>query len=54
MLSETEQARTLQMKQWFSSNLNYKLDWEEELDRRKQLGITGPEPIPHPTTSTST
>ncbi len=48
MLSETEQARGLQKTQIFERALEYKLDWEEELDRRKQLGTTGPEPIPHP------
>jgi hypothetical protein len=48
MLSETEHARGVQMKQLLDRSLNYKVDWEEELDRRKKLGITGPEPIPHP------
>jgi hypothetical protein len=48
MLSETEQARGLQKTQIFERALKYKLDWEDELDRRKQLGTTGPEPIPHP------
>jgi len=48
LLSDAEQARALQKKQWFDTALNYKLDWEDELDRRKQLGISGPEPLPHP------
>jgi hypothetical protein len=48
MLSETEQARGLQKMQRLETALNYKLNLELELDRRKELGITGPEPIPHP------
>jgi hypothetical protein len=28
--------------------ITYKVDWERELARREQLGITGPEPLPHP------
>jgi hypothetical protein len=26
----------------------YKVEWERELQRRARLGITGPEPLPHP------
>jgi hypothetical protein len=48
MLAEAERALGQQMKQWLETALNYKLDWEDELDRRKKLGLTGPEPIPHP------
>jgi len=29
---------------WF----NYKQEWEEELERRENLGILGKEPLPHP------
>jgi hypothetical protein len=32
------------LKTWFE----YKHYWEAELERRKQLGIDGPEPLPHP------
>ena len=32
----------------FEAALDYKLGWERELERRKQLGLTGPEPLPHP------
>ena len=28
--------------------IKYKFRWEEHLKRRKELGITGPEPLPHP------
>jgi hypothetical protein len=30
------------------SAIEYKLSWEGELERREKLGITGPEPLPHP------
>jgi hypothetical protein len=33
---------------YFSSALDYKEAWYKELRRREQLGITGPEPLPHP------
>jgi hypothetical protein len=33
---------------YFSTVLDYKDAWYKELRRREQLGITGPEPIPHP------
>jgi hypothetical protein len=32
----------------FEAALDYKLGSERELERRKQLGLTGPEPLPHP------
>jgi hypothetical protein len=32
----------------FDAVLDYKLKWDEELERRKRLGITGPAPLPHP------
>jgi hypothetical protein len=28
--------------------MKYKFRWDKELERRKKLGITGPEPLPHP------
>jgi hypothetical protein len=48
LLSDAEYARALQTKQRLDTALNYKLRWEDELDRRKRLGIEGPEPVPHP------
>jgi Family of unknown function (DUF5681) len=48
LLSDAEQARALQKMRQLETALSYKLNWEGELDRRKRLGITGPEPIPHP------
>jgi len=28
--------------------INYKVEWDRELERRKALGIVAPDPIPHP------
>lgn len=34
---------------YLQTAIQYKAGWDEELDRRKRLGITGlPDPIPHP------
>jgi hypothetical protein len=33
---------------YFRSALDYKDAWYKELRRREELGITGPEPLPHP------
>jgi hypothetical protein len=33
---------------FFRSAIDYKDAWNKELRRREQLGITGPEPLPHP------
>ena len=32
----------------FDAALDYKLKWEQELERRDRLGITDPAPLPHP------
>jgi hypothetical protein len=28
--------------------IDYKMEWDRELERRKRLGIEAPDPIPHP------
>jgi hypothetical protein len=28
--------------------MEYKHNWEQELERRARLGLSGPEPLPHP------
>jgi hypothetical protein len=33
---------------WFTTALDYKIEWEKELERRNKLGIEAPDPIPHP------
>jgi hypothetical protein len=34
--------------EWLDVATTYKIEWDRELERRKRLGITGPEPLPHP------
>jgi hypothetical protein len=48
LLAETERARKELTDKMFDVALDYKLKWEQELERRKRLGITGPAPLPHP------
>lgn len=48
LLTETERARKELTDRMFDAALDYKLKWEQELERRKRLGITGPAPLPHP------
>jgi hypothetical protein len=48
LLTETERARKALTDRMFDAALDYKLKWDEELERRKSLGITGPAPLPHP------
>ena len=33
---------------WLKTAIEYKIDWDEELERRERLGITAPDPIPNP------
>lgn len=33
---------------WLETAINYKVEWERELERRRKLGIDAPDPIPHP------
>jgi hypothetical protein len=48
LLHRTESARKAQHAQWLDTAFDYKVKWDRELARRQQLGITGPEPLPHP------
>lgn len=45
---ETEKERKALHDLYLQTMIEYKTGWEIELDRRKALGITGPEPLPHP------
>jgi hypothetical protein len=47
LVFETERDRKAQVDQTLEA-IKYKNNWERELDRRKQLGVTGREPLPHP------
>ena len=49
LLASTESANKLLHEEWFKTALEYKVDWTEELERRKRFGITDlPPPLPHP------
>ena len=48
LLSETERANKQLSDEWLKTAIEYKREWEQELARRAALGVTGPEPLPHP------
>ena len=48
LLAETERANKAHYDEWLRTAIEYKWHWENELARRKRLGLTGPEPLPHP------
>jgi hypothetical protein len=48
MIKITEQENKDLYFGYYSSMLDYKIAWTKELQRREKLGISGPEPVPHP------
>jgi hypothetical protein len=48
LVFETERDRKAMADQAFEAAIIYKTKWERELERRKELGVTGREPLPHP------
>ena len=48
LLSETERANKAANDKWVQVAMEYKHNWEQELERRARLGLSGPEPLPHP------
>lgn len=49
MLSTTERQNKALADEWLQTAINYKVEWDEELQRRAALGITDlPDPLPHP------
>src|SRR5262245_24287951 len=48
LLAATERDKRRLQEEWLQTAIKYKIDWELELLRRKQLGIKAPDPIPHP------
>jgi Family of unknown function (DUF5681) len=48
LLSETERANKQSGDELLHTAIEYKCEWERELERRARLGLTGPEPLPHP------
>src|SRR3954452_3332397 len=48
LLSSTERENKQLHDECLQTAIEYKAAWEKELARREKLGITGPEPLPHP------
>jgi hypothetical protein len=48
LLSRIESANNALAQKWFETALDYKVQWDRELERRARLGISGPDPLPHP------
>lgn len=49
LLVSTERSRKVLYDEYFEKALTYKLEWDKELQRRSQAGITYlPDPLPHP------
>jgi hypothetical protein len=49
LLSTTERENKRLHDEWLQTAIEYKVEWDKELDRRKRAGIIdAPEPLPHP------
>jgi hypothetical protein len=49
LLAATERDNKRLHDEWLQTAIEYKVEWEKELDRRKRLGIDdAPPPLPHP------
>jgi hypothetical protein len=48
LLTTTERENKRLHDEFLDVAITYKVEWERELERRERLGITGPEPLPHP------
>lgn len=48
LLTTTERENRRLTDQWLDTAMTYKIEWDRELERRKRLGITAPDPLPHP------
>lgn len=49
LLEAVESSRKILNDRWLETAIEYKVEWENELRRREQLGITDqPDPLPHP------
>ena len=48
VLSGAERANKVWHDEYLEAAIAYKVQWESELERRRQSGETGPEPLPHP------
>jgi hypothetical protein len=48
LLASVEREDKKLRDEWLKTAIEYKIDWEHELERRKHLGIDAPAPLPHP------
>lgn len=48
LLSSVERDNKRLHDEWLKTAIDYKTSWDQELQRRKALGIDAPTPIPHP------
>lgn len=48
LLSAVEKDNKRLHDEWLNTAIDYKIEWERELERRARLGIQGPAPVPHP------
>jgi Family of unknown function (DUF5681) len=48
LLSSVERDNKKLHDEWLQTAINYKVEWDEELARRKKFGVEAPLPIPHP------
>ena len=48
LLASSENSNKREHDDWLETAINYKRNWEDELERRKHFDIMAPDPIPHP------
>jgi HSP20 family molecular chaperone IbpA len=48
LLSSVEKDNKRLHDEWLNTAIDYKIEWERELERRARLGIQAPVPVPHP------
>jgi Family of unknown function (DUF5681) len=48
LVCETERDFKASRDEMLRMAMDYKDNWDQELERRRQLGTSGPEPLPHP------
>jgi hypothetical protein len=48
LLSTIERDNKQLHDEWLDAAINYKVEWERELERRKKYRTEAPEPVPHP------
>jgi hypothetical protein len=48
LLTSVESSNRRQHDEWLQIAIEYKIGWEQELERREANNIVAPDPIPHP------